>query len=589
MKLNRTLAQWGAILLSAGTLVACGDDDDPMDPGGTPPATPQNVTATLDIYDMTVEWDAVTDADSYEVTIDDGSTETTETTTGTSAVFERVTTGADFTVGVVARNTDGASSAGTASISSPDLSAAFFAAFDNLLADPGLDASAFDYGTQASPPDFTLAEMPAGYAAATLPTPDGSTLIAPVDGRTLEATTYAGAIEPGTALADAWYNGWTVWSTDGSDSRTWDPNGANVIEVTENILEDTEWTSGNVYRLVGPIFVGEDCGPDPSAPLATCDPAVLTIQPGTTITADPEPGAERGSYLVVNRGSQLIADAYDGGDASDPPAEADVIVFTSERVLENDAGRGDWGGIVINGRAPTNVGDEAEGEGESGLYGGTDVNDDSGIIRGVRIEFAGDAATTTDQLNGLALQGVGAGTTISWLQVHYNFDDGIEPFGGAASVDHLVVTGIGDDSVDGTDGYRGFMQYVLGQQRGDAADNGMELSNNGDEDDAEPRSTAVIANATMIGAASSVVGGEIAGNESSNGIQFREGSNYRVYNSIVTGFGAGGVCIRDARTITNALNALYGDTDATSTLAADGLILWNNGGVDDSDDNFGGC
>ena len=75
----------------------------------------------------------------------------------------------------------------------------------------------------------------------------------------------------------------------------------------------------------------------------------------------------------------------------------------------------------------------------------------------------------------------------------------MEPFGGTASIDHLVVTGIGDDSVDGTDGYRGFMQFIVGQQRGDEADNGMELSNDGEDADLAPYSTAVIANATMIG------------------------------------------------------------------------------------------
>ena len=74
-------------------------------------------------------------------------------------------------------------------------------------------------------------------------------------------------------------------------------------------------------------------------------------------------------------------------------------------------------------------------------------------------------------------------------------DDGIEPFGAAASMDHLVIMGIGDDTVNGTDGYRGFMQFIIGQRRGDEADNGMEMSNDGEDADASPRSTAVLANA----------------------------------------------------------------------------------------------
>ena len=264
-----------------------------------------------------------------------------------------------------------------------------------------------------------------------------------------------------------------------------------------------------------------------------------------------------------------------------------MIVFTSIQPTGSRAS-GDWGGLVINGRARTNAGDEATGEGDSGLYGGTDDNDDSGIIRGVRIEFAGDDVTPTDQLNGLALQGVGAGTTLSYIQIHYNRDDGIEPFGGAASVDHLVVTGIGDDSVDGTDGYRGFMQFVLGQQNGNDADNGFEISNNGDNEAASPQGTAVIANATMIGAGDGVVSGTIAGPESDNGIQYREGSNYRVYNSIITGFGEGGFCIRDARTIANALARMNGTTTATETLAGEGLIMWDNQSPGAAD-NFAAC
>jgi hypothetical protein len=184
---------------------------------------------------------------------------------------------------------------------------------------------------------------------------------------------------------------------------------------------------------------------------------------------------------------------------------------------------------------------------------------------------------------------VGSGTLISYLQIHHNTDDGIEPFGGTVSVDHLVVSGIGDDSVDGTDGYRGFMQFVIGQQLGDDADNGFEISNNGDAEGATPKSTAVIANATMIGANDGVVTGTIAGAESDNGIQFREGSNYRVYNSIFSGFGDAGFCIRDAQTIVNAQNRLGGDATPTNTLSAEGLIMWNNQGGDDSDENFAAC
>ena len=592
MKFNRSHAQWGAVLLSAAVFAAC-DDDDPPTGGGDAPETPTGLATSLDVYDLTVSWTAAAGATTYDVALDDGDAETTDPiqtgVTGTSVTFERVAGGTEYDVAVVARNTSGPSDPATTTVTTPGLNRTFFDTdgYNNLLADPGFAASAFNAGTQGSPPDFTVAAMPTGYTAASIPTGFDANLIEPLDGRTLDDTDYAGAVEPGTALADAWYYGWTVWAADGSDSRT-DYDALNEVVVDGDILADATWTSDNVYRLDGPVFVGVDCGTDGMA--AGCTEVTLTIEPGTTIIGETDVAdGERGSYLVVSRGSQLIADAYGGGDVTGPPAEEDVIVFTSENIIDGTAARSDWGGLIINGMAPTNAGDEAEGEGDSGFYGGTDEDDSSGIIRGVRIEFAGDDVTSTDQLNGIALQGVGAGTTISYIQVHYNEDDGIEPFGGTVSVDHAVFTGIGDDSVDGTDGYRGFMQYIIIQQRGDNADQGLELSNNGDTPDASPQSTAIVANVTAIGAGNNVVTGDIAGAESDNGIQLREGTNYRFFNSILTGFGESGFCIRDSQSIVNALNKLEGETDPTTTLRGEGLIVWNNQAADDSDENFAGC
>jgi hypothetical protein len=574
-------------LVATAAFAACGDDDPSGPSGPDAPGTPQNVSATLDLFDLTVSWNAVDGATSYTVTLNDGAADVAEETVSTTSVeFTDLAGGTSYTASVFASNAGGNSAAASASATTPSLNQTFYnvAAFNNLEADPGFDASAFEFGTLSNPPDFTLGAMPAGYTAATVPTTFDANLVAPVDGRTLVDTDYAGAIAPGTAYADAWYNGWTVWAENGSDGR--DLSGyaeANIIEVTDDIEGNVTWTSNNLYVLTQPVFVGVDCGTDGSK--EGCVEATLTIEPGTTIVGKSDiPQGVRGAYLVVSRGSRLVADAT-GSDRA--PTAAEAIVFTSDKAPGSRAA-GDWGGIIINGQAPTNAGSEAQGEGDSGFYGGADDNDDSGILRGVRIEYAGDDVTPTDQLNGLALQGVGAGTTISYLQIHYNVDDGIEPFGGTVSVDHLVVTGIGDDSVDGTDGYRGFMQFVLGQQNGVNADNGFELSNNGDDENAAPHSTAVIANATMIGAGSGVVTGGIAGAESDNGIQFREGTNYRVYNSIFQGFGEAGFCIRDAQTLVNALNTLKGETDPTMTLAAQGLIMWDNQSAGAAD-NFASC
>lgn len=360
---------------------------------------------------------------------------------------------------------------------------------------------------------------------------------------------------------------------------------ASFVVVEGDILQNTTWTADKVWVLRQPTFVGRDCGPDGNDP--DCVEATLTIEPGTTIVGRTNlPQGVRGAYLVVSRGSRIVADAT-SGEARAPTAD-EVIVFTSANP-RGQRDRGDWGGLIINGRAQTNAGAEAQGEGDSGFFGGTDDTDSSGILRGVRIEFAGDRVTPTDELNGLALQGVGSGTTLSYIQIHYNVDDGVEPFGGAASIDHLVVTGIGDDSVDGTDGYRGFIQFVVGQQRGDEADNGMELSNDGEDANATPRSTAVIANATMIGADQDLQSGEIGGPNGDRGVEFREATHYRVYNSILRDFGNAGVCVGEGQAVVNATNRLGGSTDPQATLDIQGSVIWNNAGADASDENFEGC
>lgn len=378
-------------------------------------------------------------------------------------------------------------------------------------------------------------------------------------------------------------------NTDGSSTPTASSPAEvaeNMVMVRGNITSNTTWTRDNIYVLQGPVFVGIDGGTN----------ATLTINPGTTIIGDTDPpGGERGSYLVITRGSKIIADANASlGDKSVPPDPDSVIVFTSSKA-RGSRGRGDWGGVVLNGYAPINSGAEAEGEGESGLYGGTDPLDNSGIVRGVRVEFAGDRATTTDELNGIAFQGVGAATTVEFVQIHYNQDDGTEPFGGRVSQTHMIMTGIGDDSFDGTDGYRGFMQFLIAQQRADDADNGFEISNNGDAEDAAPQSTTIISNATMIGAGVDLGSGEIhaLGGSGDIGVDFREGSNYRVFNAIITGFGDAGFCVEDGQTATNADSTLAGSTDPAKTLRFEHSVLWANvdgtAGNEASDANFAAC
>lgn len=366
---------------------------------------------------------------------------------------------------------------------------------------------------------------------------------------------------------------------------------SNVVVVQNDVLQNTTWTSDKTWVLRGAIFVGKDVGYDGNNSDGVA--VTLTIEPGTTVLGDisPPQGA-RGSYLVVSRGSKIIADANaNRADKSARPNPEDLIVFTSSAPRGQRA-RGDWGGLVINGRAPINSGDEAQGEGDSGLYGGPDPMDSSGILRGVRVEFAGDRVTATDELNGIAPQGLGAGTTIDYAQVAYNVDDGIEPFGGTVTYTHMVMTGIGDDSFDGTDGWQGFGQFLIAQQRADEADQGFELSTNGDDGAATPHSTGVMANATLVGASWT---GQVStlGGGSDVGVMLREGSNHRIYNNIVTNFNNAGFCVEHSVTIANAQARMNGSTDVFSTLSFENNVLWRNGpdgGTDPaSDGNFQAC
>jgi hypothetical protein len=152
----------------------------------------------------------------------------------------------------------------------------------------------------------------------------------------------------------------------------------------------------------------------------------------------------------------------------------------------------------------------------------------------------------------------------------------------------MVMTGIGDDSFDATDGWQGFLQFGIAQQRGDDADNGFEFSTNGDNPGATPPSSAVVANIPLVGAGASMGSGEIAalGGGSDIGILLREGGNYRIFNTVAVGFGDAGFDVEGAVTAQNADNRLTGSDDPGSTLRLESSILWSNVSSGGGDDNF---
>lgn len=280
-------------------------------------------------------------------------------------------------------------------------------------------------------------------------------------------------------------------------------------------------TADTVYVLRGAVFVA--------------DGGVMNIAPGTTIAGEL---ATLGT-LIVERGGRINA-------VGTPDAP---IVFTSDQPI-GMRNRGDWGGLIINGRAPLNVpGGVAIGEGDTGEYGGDDPEDDSGILRYVRVEFAGIEFSPDNELNGIAFQGVGRGTEVDYVQVKMNRDDGVEFFGGTVDVRHVVLTAIRDDSLDWTFGWTGRVQYLIAQQRGDDADMGIEADNNDINNNLLPRANPTIYNMTLIGDPT-----HRFGTESNIGMMLRRGTAATIRNAIVMGFKSWGLDINGSASATQAAN-----------------------------------
>ncbi|MBM4281978.1 MAG: hypothetical protein FJ137_14870 [Deltaproteobacteria bacterium] len=297
----------------------------------------------------------------------------------------------------------------------------------------------------------------------------------------------------------------------------------DVCIVTGPILTDTTFTADKQWVLKGGVFVGDDTDP-------TAAPSTLTIEPGTTLYGD----TTSLSFLLITRGSRILAEG-----TRDQP-----IVFTSAGDIGSRAA-GQWGGVIVNGQAPVNgcSGDPCtlQGEAGTGTYGGADAADDSGVLKFVRIEFPGKLVDDENELNGLALQGVGSGTTIDFIQVHDAADDCIEFFGGTVNAKHILCTGTGDDGFDWTFGWSGRAQFVIVQHHDGEGDRGIEADNNEDNFALTPVSNPTLSNVTLIAGADS----------ESEGIKLRRGTQGAIHNAVVTGF-AKCVDIDDADTFAHA-------------------------------------
>jgi hypothetical protein len=269
--------------------------------------------------------------------------------------------------------------------------------------------------------------------------------------------------------------------------------------------------------------------------------ATLTVEPCTVVKGSVEPAG----VLVVEPGGKIMA----VGEVDKP------IVFTS--VGEpGDRAAGDWGGVILEGKAPINVPGgtssiEGLDPGTVAPYGGNDPADSSGTMKYVRIEFSGKKIGADNEINGLTFGGVGSGTTIEYVMVHETLDDCYEFFGGTVNAKHLVCAGNQDDGIDWDFGYRGKLQFIALQQDPNVADdtNGFEGDNDAMATTNSPISEPTIYNATMCGKNQDV-------DKQQFGLLARRSTKGHIFNTIFTGFEAG-VDVRDPATDIELKNSIF--------------------------------
>jgi hypothetical protein len=281
--------------------------------------------------------------------------------------------------------------------------------------------------------------------------------------------------------------------------------GQAVCEITQNITSDTAWTKDHTYVLKANVFVKG---------------ATLKIEPGTII---------KGTFntsLAITSSARIDAQ----GTATEP------IVFTS-LIDPGSRQAGNWGGLVLLGKAPINVQggvDNIEGYPESAdtQYGGEDAGHDCGTLKYARIEFAGFRLGGNNELNGLTLGGCGSATIIDYVQVHRGLDDGVEMFGGTANLKHIVITLPDDDGLDWDQGWTGKAQFVIVQQNRLVGNHAIEADNSASAPNALPRSNPTLWNVTLVG--SDLPKGNAA--QTQGGAILRVGTAASINNAIITYF-----------------------------------------------------
>lgn len=303
----------------------------------------------------------------------------------------------------------------------------------------------------------------------------------------------------------------------GSTGNADDPNVSRVLQGSYERDIDLD---GGTYTINGYVYFQSG--------------TTFSIPAGTILKSDV---SQKGA-IIIERGAKIEA----LGTAEQP------IVFTSGKA-SGERDRGDWGGIILLGNAPTNRPLSPAPLVEGGVdrrYGGTNANDNSGTMRYCRIEFAGIAAEPGSEINGLTMGGVGSGTTLEYIQVSYGNDDAYEFFGGTVNAKYLISYAASDDDLDFDFGYTGKIQFAVAQRRPEIADtdagNGVEADNDGSGSAAMPYTRPVLSNITWIGP-----NGDPNTEANLNfANRWRRAVRFEVHNSIMMGFPKGGLSIESA-------------------------------------------
>ena len=339
---------------------------------------------------------------------------------------------------------------------------------------------------------------------------------------------------------------------------------AKQVITVQGVLEgNISWTADKIYKLVGFVRLGEE------AVFGTVTKTgVLTIAPGTLIIGD---RATKGT-LVVQRGSRIVAN----GTATQP------IIFTSER-NPGEREPGDWGGLVICGRAVNNrpndggVGNRQLEGAYGGFHGGTDDADNSGSLRYVRVEFAGIPVQPNAEVNSFTFGSVGSGTVMEYLQASNGLDDSFEWFGGTVNAKYLIAYKGLDDDFDCDFGFTGNVQYAIGIRGATQADisgsNGFEVDNDAQGSGNVPFTAPIFANVSIIGPKADATTAISA--QFQNGMHLRRNNKIKIYNTVVTGYPTGiniDGLLGDARG-----NAARGEI-ALQNIVLAGTLSWGSNG-----------